>query len=108
VDGTLKSPFWIAGRVNGLLTGAESILTSKGQNDCTFQRTQTGYSNISWMIPHPVSSIFMVFAEGEGTGRTWNILRDTNRTTLANTAKSCTFIVRNNSFVVTDGIINGC
>ena len=61
---------------------------------------------MTWATAHPDGSNFMVLARGEGTGGTWNILSDGNTTPLANTPNSVIFIVRNNNFGITDGIIN--
>ena len=102
-SGTTPSPFWVAGRINGI---SQTILSSKGKYGFTFDRTQTGYYKITWVTPHPDAANFIVFAQGEGTGSTWNILHNANTTDLANESRTVTFIVRDNSFTITDGIIN--
>jgi hypothetical protein len=102
-SGTTPSPYWVAGRINGI---TQTILSSKGKHDFTFARTQTGYYRISWGTAHPDGTNFIVFAQGEGTGSTWNILHNANSTTLANGARTVTFICRDNGFNITDGIIN--
>ena len=102
-SGTTPSPYWVAGRINGI---SLTILSSKGKYGFTFARTQTGYYKITWVTPHPDATKFIVFAQGEGTGSTWNILHDANSTNLANESRTVTFICRDNDFVITDGIIN--
>ena len=102
-DGSLPSPFWVAGRVNGL--GGTVILTSKGRYQIGFQRLQAGLYKITWDPPHPDDGNFVVFAQGEGTGGAWQILHDINDAN-RNTSTSVTFTVRNNNFSTVDGIVN--
>ena len=102
--GTTPSPYWVAGRINGIDV---STLSSKGKHDFSFERLQTGYYKVSWTVAHPDGANFIVFAQGEGTGGTWNILHDANDSTaLANSATSVTFIARDSNFNVTNGIVN--
>ena len=102
-SGSTPSPYWVAGRVNGI---NQQILSSKGGNSFTFARKQTGYYRMTWSTPHPDGDNFIVFAQGEGMGSTWNILHNANTTNLANTSRSVMFIVRDSNFTITDGIIN--
>ena len=102
-SGTTPSPFWVAGRINGI---GQTILSSKGKHAFTFVRSQAGYYRVSWSVAHPDGGNFIVFAQGEGTGSTWNILHNANSTDLANGAGTVTFIVRDQNFTITDGIIN--
>jgi len=104
-DGTIPSPFHVAGRFNGIV-GATTILSSKGRHAFTFQRLSQGFYKITFPA-HPDGANFIVLAQGEGTGGTWNILHDANNSAdLANSPTSVTFIVRNNTFALTDGIVN--
>ncbi len=95
------SPFWVAGRVNGITT---SVLSSKGRHTFTVEGLQTGFYQMTWYTAHPDGANFIVFAQGEGTGGTWNILSDANTTSLANTPNLVIFIERNNNFGITDGM----
>jgi hypothetical protein len=100
----LLSPFWVAGRMNGI---GSVNLSSKGRHAFTINRLSQGFYKLSWAAPHPDGANFICFAQGEGTGSTWNILHDGNATEdLANSPTSVTFIVRNNTFALTDGIVN--
>jgi hypothetical protein len=102
---SIPSPFHVAGRVNGL--SGTVILSSKGRYDFTFVRISQGFYKMTWSPAHPDGSNFICLAQGEGTGGTWNILHDGNSSfDLANSPTSVTFIVRNNTFALTDGIIN--
>ncbi len=108
VNGTLScdritSPYWVAGRINGIGT---LILSTKGRHAFTFAREQQGYYRITWSPAHPDGTSFIVFCQGEGLGSTWNILSNANAGELANTTTSALFVVRNNTFGITDGIIN--
>ena len=101
---SITSPFWAAGRVNGI---TQTILSSKGRHDFTSTRLQTGYYKMTWTTAHPDGANFIVFEQGEGTGSTWNILHDANASAaLANSANSVTFITRDSNFDITDGIIS--
>ena len=100
----VHSPFWVAGRVNGIV-GETSILTSKGRYAIGFQRLQAGLYKITWTEPHPDNGNVVVLAQGEGTGGAWQILHDINDAN-RNTATSVTFTVRNNNFNTVDGIVN--
>ncbi len=101
---SITSPFWAAGRVNGITS---TILSSKGRHAFTFERLQQGYYKMTWAEPHPDGANFLCFEQGEGTGSTWNILHDANDSEdLANSANSVTFITMNNAFGITDGILS--
>ncbi len=98
------NPFHVAGRINGI---GSVNLSSKGRYTFTINRLSQGFYKISWATPHPDGANFIVLCQGEGTGGTWNIISDGNDTTdLANSPTSVTFIVRNNTFALTDGIVN--
>jgi hypothetical protein len=98
------NPYHVAGRFNGI---GSVNLASKGRHAFTINRLSQGFYKLSWTTPHPDGANFICFAQGEGTGSTWNILHDGNATEdLANSPTSVTFIVRNNSFALTDGIVN--
>jgi len=102
--GTLQSPYWVAGRINGV---SVTTLSSKGRHDFSVERLQTGYYKVSWTPEHPDGANFIVFAQGEGTGSTWNILHDaTDSVALANSPTSVTFIARDHNFNITNGIVN--
>ena len=108
VTGTLHasvaSPFWVAGRINGI---GSVILSSKGRQTFTLNRLSQGFYKLSWTVPHPDGANYICLAQGEGTGGTWNVLHDANDSDdLANSPTSVTFITRNNTFALTDGIVN--
>ncbi len=64
---SVDSPFWVAGRINGI---TETILSSKGRHDFTFERLQQGYYQMTWEPPHPDGANFLCFDQREGTGGT--------------------------------------
>ena len=99
---SLTSPFWAAGRVNGIST---TILTSKGRQEFADVRLQQGYYKKRWATAHTDGVYYSVIAQGEDTGSKWSILDDASEA-LANTATSVTVITQKNSFSITDGIIN--
>ncbi len=101
---SITSPYWVAGRINGI---TPEILSSKGRHEFTFTRINAGFYKITWTTVHPDGANFIVFCQGEGTGSGWNILIDGNSSEdLANSETSVTFIVRDQNFALTDGIIS--
>ncbi len=101
---SVDSPFWVAGRINGI---TPEILVSKGRHAFTFTKINYGFYKITWTPVHPDGANFLCFEQGEGTGSGWNILHDGNSTeNLANSETSVTFIVRDQNFDLTDGIIS--
>ena len=98
VNGTMPSPFWVAGKIDGSTAGAvPTILTRKGQYGseitCVRKTGQpVGVYDISWTTPHPdgVNIVAMVSGEGSSYSETLGA----GSAGYPNTATSMTVIFR--------------
>ena len=72
VNGTIPSPFWVAGKIDGSVAGAvPTIVTRKGQygSEITCVRKagiSVGIYDISWTTPHPDGANIVAMVSGEG------------------------------------------
>jgi hypothetical protein len=72
VNGTMPSPFWVAGKIDGSVAGAvPTIVTRKGEygSEITCVRktgATVGVYDISWTTPHPDGVNIVAMVSGEG------------------------------------------
>jgi hypothetical protein len=91
-----STPFWVAGKIDGSVAGAPTIVTRKGEygSQITCARKSgfpVGVYDVSWTTPHPDGANIVAMVSGEGASYSETLGSGTTGWTNQATSLTCIF-----------------